>query len=413
MTRFILVSLMVHATLFASIAEIETLYEEKNYLKVIGVAKNSTSLYAHARLHVLWGKSAEALGNDEEAMSAYERVLMLTPDNTTVRLELAKLYAKSDRDYLIKELSKDSENYTLTVDEKDTIVALMKNDDTPLSASVSVSVGYDSNINVSPADLELPNTEEEISTKFIRFQAALNYTYTLEDIENTYFKSGLALFSQNNEAGYFDLLIGVANVGIGYRSDSFNIYLPLKYSRIHYLNRDLMESIGVNPDFNYVLSSSLIGNINARYAKRNFIQASDAMMDDSVLGVGTGLFWLFDDNLAYVKASYSDYSAKHKEESYFIGKEAIEMSTGITYYLNDDIFLDASYRYRDTSYDNTLFFSNQKRNDEYHQIDLKLSRLITEDIEGSLSYGYASNNSNYLQSEYSKNIVMCNLTYIY
>ena len=73
------------------------------------------------------------------------------------------------------------------------------------------------------------NTEEEISTKFIRLQAALSYTYILEDLENTYLQSGVALSSQNNEAGYFDLLIGVANAGIGYRSDSFSIYLPLKY----------------------------------------------------------------------------------------------------------------------------------------------------------------------------------------
>ena len=413
MIRFILVSFILPVTLFADMTTIQTLYDEENYAGAIKEAKSNISSYGDARLHVLWGKSAEALGNDEEAISAYERVLIITPDNASIRFKLATLYAQSNRSYLIKQLSNGSEDYQLTVEEKDPIVALMKKDDTLLSVSASVAVGYDSNINVSPADLELPNTEEEISSKFIRFQAALNYTYKLEDIENTYLQSGIALSSQNNEAGYFDLLIGVANAGIGYRSDSFSIYLPLKYSRLHYLNRDLMESIGVNPDFNYVFNSSLIGNLNAKYAERSYIQESDALMDDSVLGVGTGLYWLFDDNLAYVKASYSDYSATHKKESYFISKEAIEISTGITYYLNDDIFLDSSYRYRDTSYDDTMFFSNQKRNDEYHQIDLKLSSLITEDIEGSLSYSYASNSSNYLQSEYSKNIVMCNLKYIY
>jgi len=400
--------------LSSSITDIQALYDQKRYAALIKEAKKDTETYSNVQLHVLWGKSAEALGHVEEAISAYERVLMITPNNATIRYELATLYLKSGRIFLLKQLTEGSEDYQLTVEENDRIVTLIKSDDSSLSASASVSAGYDSNINVSPGDLELPNSEEEISTRFIRLQVGLNYIYKAKDIENIYIQSGLAVSSQHNEAGYFDLLIGVANAGVGYRSDTFNIYIPLKYSRIHYLNRDLMESVGVNPDFNYVFNASFIGNLNIKYAQRSFIEESDAIMDDTVFGAGTGLYWIFDDNLAYVKVSYNDYNAKHEEEAHFIGKEAIEISAGITYAINDDMFLDASYRYRDTSYDDTLTsITQQNRNDEYQKVDLKLSKLITEDIEGTLSYSYASNTSNHLPSEYSKNIVMCHLKYVY
>lgn len=398
---------------FANITHIQTLYDQKNYAQAIEAAKESFASYGNARLHILWGQSAESLGNYEEAMSAYERVLMITPDNAVVRVKLANLYTKTGRNYLIKQLLEGTEDYQLTSNEKDTIEALMQGDESSLSASASISAGYDSNINVSPADLEIPNTEEVISTKFMRLQAGLTYTYKLEDIENTYLQSGLALSSQHNEERYFDLLLGVANAGVGYRSDNFDLYVPLKYSRLYFLNRDMMESIGINPEFNYILSSSLIGNLNAKYTNRRYIQEADQVMDDSILGIGTGLYWLQGDNLAYLKASYNDYRAKFEEESLFIGKESIEVSTGLTYYLKDDIFLDLSYRYRDTSYDDNVASTQQKRSDEYQQADVKLGHLFADDFEGSLSYSYASNSSNSLPSEYSKNIVMCTLKYRY
>ena len=70
--------------LFAGVSQMKTLYIEGNYEAVIADAKKSTDQYGDPRLHMLWGKSAEALGDNEAAMSAYERVLMLDPDNVPV-----------------------------------------------------------------------------------------------------------------------------------------------------------------------------------------------------------------------------------------------------------------------------------------------------------------------------------------
>lgn len=73
---------------------------------------------------MLWGKSAEALGDNEAAMSAYERVLMLDPDNVAVRVHLASLYAYLDRDKLATEMSKSTENYQLTPSQRNSLNTL-------------------------------------------------------------------------------------------------------------------------------------------------------------------------------------------------------------------------------------------------------------------------------------------------
>lgn len=413
MNKYLFLILVLSAALFAGLSDIQTLYDQKNYVAAIEKAKSSTSLYGDARLHILWGKSAEALGNYEEAMSAYERVLMITPNNSTVRVKLAKLYAESGRPYLTKQLLEDSEDYQLTAEEKDMIVALVNDDNKPLSAFASIGFGYDSNINVSPGDLDIPTSEEEISTKFVRYQAGVSYTYKLESIENLYVRSGAAFSYQDNEAGYFNLFAGVVNAGFGYRGESYDIYIPLKYSRIHYLNRDLMESIGVDPNVNLVFSNSVIGNLNMRYSERSYIQDADKLMDDSVLGAGIGLYWIFGDNLAYFKVNYDDYTAEHRELSHYIQKNSISLATGINYQLNDMFTASGTYRYRNTSYDDVLPSSSEKRKDDHHQLDLELSGIVMEDMEATLSYSNSMNESNLQISEYNKNIVMCNLKYNY
>lgn len=403
-------------TLFASITQMHTLYNQKNYSAVIEEAQRSTSEFGNPDLHLMWGYSAEVLGQNEMAMSAYERVLILDPNNVAIRVHLTSLYAYLDRDKLATEMSKSAENYQLTPAQRNSLNTLKKADAAALKVAATLAIGYDSNINVSPEDLELPTNDEAISSMFIQFTAHLSYTYALTQEKDWYFRTDADIFSQNNfdsDAEYYNIFAVSAKLGLGYRADKFDIYVPVKYGRMHYLERDFLETVGVEPRVNITLSESLIGNINARYTERSYLDNADKNRDDTVTGYGGGLYWLFDKNFAYLTSNYDDYEAQNTNSLLFTDKETFNLSMGVNYDVNDLFIARLDYRYRYSLYDDFLPEDNKQRSDYYHQGEVKVSKMFLDTMEGSLLYRYSTNRSNYYLAEYDKDVVLFGLQYNY
>ena len=408
-TLFLLVAPM---TLFAGVAEMQTLYDQKKYELVITEAQKSTSEYGNTKLHLLWAKSAEALGDDEMAMSAYERVLIIDPDNIEVRVHLATLYTEMDRDDLAYEMSKSTENYQLTPAQRMSLETLEADDLDDFKASASIAMGYDSNINVSPGDLNLLEFGDKIDTMFMQFQANLSYINDLDEKGGWYLRSDANIFYQDNrDAHYYDLFAGSINIGLGYSTDLYDVLVPVSYTYMNYLDRDLLESISVDPRINFTLSKSFIGNINARYAERNYFKDIDKNRDDSVAGIGLGLYWLFEKNFAYITTNYDNYSAKHSVSLPFTDKDTTRVSMGINYNVEDWFIARLDYRYRYASYDETIKFLGDKRHDDYNQVEIEISRMLTDTLEASLLYRYTKNTSNYDLAEYDKDVIMLGLQY--
>lgn len=406
--------LVTQTVLLAGIAKMQTLYDQKKYEQVIAEAQKSTSEYGNSKLHLLWAESAKALHKDEMAMSAYERVLMIDPDNKEVRVQLAMLYASMDRDDLANKMSRSLENYQLTPAQRTSLETLKKNDLERLNTSASIAIGYDSNINVSPGDLDLPLYGEEIGTMFTLFKGSLSYTHELDEKGGWYLRSDADIYYQNNaDASYYNLFAGSVDIGPGYSEGMYDVYLPVSYRRFHYLNRDFLESVSFDPRINIALSKSYILNFSARYTQRTYFDETDKNRDDSVAGIGAGLYWFLDDNFAYINTNYDNYSAKYSDSLLFTDKETMKISMGVNYYVEEWFFARLDYRYRYAKYDDQVEDSGDKRRDRFHQIEAKVSRMISDTLEALLLYRYSRNNSNYVVMEYDKDVVMLGLQYNY
>jgi len=402
----------VQITLLAGVPEMQILYDQKKYEAVIDEAQKSTSEYGNIKLHLLWAKSAEALNKEEMAMSAYERVLILDPNDTEVRVHMANFYASSERDELADEMLESIENYQLTPEQRMSLETLKKDGLQHFKGSASMALGYDSNINVSPDDLDLPRYGEGINTRFTQFRANLSYTHDLDEKGGWYLRSDANIFYQTNAgASYYNLFAGSADIGLGYRNDLYDILLPISYGRVNYLDRDLLESVSVAPRINFTLSKSFIGNINARYTERSYLEEADKKRDDSITGIGLGLYWIFDKNFVYFSTNYDNYDAKYSESLHFTNKETTRVTMGINYNVEEWFIARLDYRYRYARYDDLIENSLNKRSDDYHQTELKVSKMIDDKLEASLLYRYIKNNSNYDLAEYNKDITMLGLQY--
>lgn len=406
-------------TLFAGMANVQALYalyDQGKYDAVIAEAKQSTSEFSNPQLHLLWAKSSEALGEDEMAMSAYERVLMLDPDDVETRVHLTSLYANLERYELAAEMSKSTQNYQLTPAQRSSLDTLKKADTDDLKIAATLGIGYDSNINVSPNDIDIINSGKSLSTMFAQFTAHLSYTYDLNENQDWYIRTDADLFSQNNfksEANYYNIFAASAKVGLGYRSEKYDILFPVKYGRLHYLERDFMETVGFEPRINLTLSPTIIGALNARYTERTYLDQADKNRNDTVSGYGGGLYWLFDKNFAFLTSNYDDYRAQNSESLLFTDKETLKISAGINYDVNNWFIARVGYRYRYTLYGDFLPDGDKQRNDYYNQGELKLSKMFLDTLEASILYRYSTNKSNYDLAEYDKDVVMFGLQYNY
>ncbi len=419
MKKILTLLLTAQITLFAGIAglaDIQALYDQGRYDAVIAEARQSTNEFDNPKLHLFWGKSAEALGQDEMAMSAYERVLMLDPDNVEVRVHLTSLYANLERYELAAEMTKSAENYQLTPAQRSSLDTLKKADTDELKISATVGIGYDSNINVSPNDIDIINSGKSLSTMFSQFTAHLSYKYDLNENQDWYIRTDADLFYQNNfesEANYYNIFAASADVGLGYQGEKYDIFLPVKYGRLHYLERDFMETVGFEPRINLTLTPSLIGTLNARYTERTYFDAADKNRNDTISGYGGGLYWLFDKNFVYLTSNYDDYRAEYTDSLLFTDKETFKLSAGINYDVNDLFIARLGYRYRYTLYGDFLPDGEKQRNDYYNQGELKVSKMFLDTMEVSLLYRYSTNRSNYDLAEYDKDVVIFGLQYNY
>jgi len=402
---------------FADYTTVLKLYSSQHYQKAINEAKSSFNEYSNPKLHLLWAKSAEALGHTGEAMSAYERVVMLDEADIESRVALVKIYKKSSRDDLAKEMSKELQNYQLTPAQRTSLDLLKGRSIDSFKARATLGVGYDSNINVSATGSDLDGYYQttgisgEKSTLFSRLNGSLSYINELQEKGGWYARGDARIYYQNNsDAHLYDMFVGSLEAGVGYAGEGYTLYVPIGYDRVNYLDVNLLSQVRVAPKINITLNRNYILNLNAKYASRTYSKEIYKGMGDTSYGVGAGLYYLFDKNYAYVMADYSKYSSSQTIHNAYIDKNMLTLSLGVNYTLNSWLVARLDYRYRKGSYDESIAVNNPivttGRADDYNQIELKLSHYFADNYELFISDRYAKNSSNYVPAEYKKNILM-------
>ncbi|MEA2099624.1 MAG: hypothetical protein U9P72_05805 [Campylobacterota bacterium] len=401
----------------ASYETADKYYKSGKYEDAIKELKISVDEYSNPKLHLLWAKSAEALGDIDEVMSAYERVVMLDENSVESRVALIKIYSDSGRDELLNEMRDSLQNYQLTAKQRSSLELLKTTTSDSLKVKGSLLLGYDSNININPGSKILDNyygssgNLDEISTLFSRFNGRLSYVNELESKGGWYGRIDLIAYYQNNfDASYYNLFLGGADAGVGYVGDRYSLYLPLNYSTINYLDKNLLDQIYFKPRVDFTLVNNFLFSLNINYIDRAYTNNEDKYRDDTTVGIGTDMYYIFNKNFLYFSVKYENFSAKESSSFKYIDKDILTASLGVNYKLTPWLLTRFDYRYRDGSYEDDIGtiskIDRTKRADKYHQAELKLSHFFTKNYEVYISSRYAQNSSNYIPVEYNKNIII-------
>ena len=414
--KFFILFMLLGSTLFASYEQAQKYYEHKEYTKAIAEAKSSFVEYSNPNLHLLWAKSAEALGSLTEAMSAYERVVILN-ESIDAKLALVRIYAASSRELLAEKMLKELEHSPLTKEQKVLFVALKSQNSyrSEVNAGASLSFGYDSNINVSATGSILDDLgilQGAIRTPFSRISGGVSYLNELQERGGWYLQADLNLYHQNNTlAHYYDMTNIGASVGAGYKTSQYALYIPLSYSRFNYLATNLFTQVKIAPEIEMNLSEKERVLVTLDYSKRNYLDAVYKTLGDSSFGIGINYRYAFAKNSFYAGSRYEKYLSSYATHPNYIDKRALEASVGVNYRLNDWLGSTLEYKFRRIDYTDKVFDVNNllspaKRADSYSQIKLKFSHDFMKKYQLFLSGEYMKNDSKNLLSSYSKNIVM-------
>ena len=160
-------------------------------------------------------------------------------------------------------------------------------------------------------------------------------------------------------------------------------------------------------------------NVNMLYSKRNYFQSTDQMRDDTVLGLESGFYWVYNQHNAYAKLRYDKFSAQDpsaipKGTKVFVDKVMTSLTLGGLYSIKNIIDIRGQFLYRKGDFKEIpLFFGTLKRDDTTKDVLLSFERDLIPSLRAHIQLHYLDNASNYNQAIFTKKEALIGLAYTY
>ncbi|MDZ7818173.1 MAG: tetratricopeptide repeat protein [Aliarcobacter sp.] len=364
------------------------------------------------------GRSAFEIGKYDDALSAYDRILISDPDNIRVRLELAqtymlmKLYPQSIKEFKIVLMNT---NIPSLVRKKveDNIVFMSDKDKKDLvSFSTSLGILYDSNINSVNTDLitinNVPIEFEKKSSTIYQGVAQANYKYNVNDNILIDSKATAVVMKYiNHKDKDIDALL--LNVSPTYFINDYKLSLGILFDKVYLGHNPYQHNYYINPNLTKVLSNSLLYNVGLKMGQINFDKEKDRNADVIEL----------ENSFKYLSTNFGLFGF-----DFIVGreKEVEESSTNVDYkyyslLLNnsikfaEDYTLLSSVSYKDSKYKDVDSVFSTKRDDSKIDYSISLLKKLSNSFYLNIAASYIESNSNQEVYDYNKYTFKSNLSW--
>jgi len=401
------------------------LYRENRYSKSYEILnKHLFNNLNNIRWQYYLGRSAYKLGKVEEAISAFERVLMLNPTNIRAKLEMAKIYFEIEKLDKSKELFEEvlKENIPPSVKlnvEKYLKVIEKARKKTFFKAVAIVGISYDSNVNNSPIDdqyyipklqINLDNTVTHDSDYAHQEILMLNHIYDIGNPGDFVFKNNFLLFLKTMQS-YSDknILFYSYSPALSYRQNRYLIDLAVGYERMFYGSNPYLHTFYLSPSLQYVLSKTTLYKVSLKLQRKvpesSLNKQRDANFYELFLSLQKKLNSQF-----FINPTFS-YQKERKIDSNLtnIDLDAISLGLATSYKLTEDKSIGLKLLYRDAKYKDVDSIYGTKREDRYYNASISFNKIFNKGflVQGIL--GHIKNSSNHPSSTYIKNYANINI----
>ena len=360
-----------------------------------------------------YGLSALFLKKYHTAISSFERVLIVNPNNNRARLELARalfesgsyLEAKSEFTKVINAkttpqiVKQKAEKYVKKINDYFT---KYKTD-----GILSVGVGYDSNsynsydgdyyINNNKISSSNKNKEDFFHQEFFNY----NYRYDIKRRGFWYISSGFTAFNQtylkeeNVNLTYFNFFVAPLRL-----YNYFNYEFPFKIEKLYYSDEDYLNMVSIGFKFKTTFNKNTKLFFNSEYKNKLYIKDTDKNSNTISLNSKLLFYKLF------LKLTTSTQKKLNQNTRVDIDKSTNGIKIG--YF---DKLLSFYYTYKDYIYkDNSTIFMS-KRKDTYNSYSINYSYNFSKKSIIVLNYEFINNISNQKPYNYKKNLCSIKINY--
>lgn len=375
------------------------------------------------------GRSAYELGKYEFAISAYDRILIVQPDNSRVRLELAQTYMKMDLyAQSIKEFEivlNDKKIPSQVKKQIESKIRLMKNKQKKHFYNITAMTGilYDSNINATPStgafDIYNPtigstvtinNSDEEKSSSIYQTVGQFNHKYRYSDnfiLSN----SVTALQMKYNNHKEKDVQALSLSTTPTYLQDTYKLSLALGFDKINLGHKSYQHNFYINPTYTKMINSSFLYDLGLKFGDVNFDKEKDK----------NAHIYELQNSLKYLTKDYGLFSfglnigkeKEIKEVRTDIDHKYYTMYITNSYDFMEDYTLLSSLNYKILEYsDNDINFLS-KREDKKSDVSISIQKPIFKEILLNVGTTYTHRDSNHASSDYDKYSMKMNLLWNY
>ena len=425
----IILSLVFTICLFASEEELVKAYQAGDYKKSFRLANELCKISCNdLGLNLILGRSAYELGLFDNALSAYDRVLIRDESNIEARLHSALIYQKSGNLSLLKvELESLKNDNRLSKSEKEAVTSMLKSLDERekenkgygFYGSLSLGFGYESN----PKKEYLKDTELCLGVNFCfpvkaapkepSYSTTTSVNVGYKDSVNSVYDYDVGInfiskhYNKPRKDDFDNLNMLNMSLDNGFLiSESFKINVLFSYDYLNskqnsYLNTYTM---GVSSDFD--ISDILNLGLGYSISHNSYIQKIDKDNNTNQRSLYLNGRLFLDRLMTFFRISLNNEKSTRFADS-TDNHDEISTNIGFIYILNQHFMLRANAAYSVSDYDRKLF-SILKRKDTDYRANVGFDYKINKSNAITFTTGFAQKNSTIEMKSYknySTNII--------
>ena len=369
-------------------------------------------------------QSAAKLNKKQEAIVAYERILILKPNHTRSKLELGKIFYELNSPAMAKHYfesaQKDNPPKTVLVNiDKYLLKISPKKSISNLTGTAILGLGFDTNIGSSPENSSwyVPTFNATFNNANNKIEHAYHQeTLIINHFYNSSQKYGFAI--NNNFLAYNKSIPSESDYNILYLRDQpaliFNIdnlklNAALQFSSMQYGGEAYLETYGLAPSATFNLSSNALFVGQLKLLKKNYLKTIDQSRDANYLEatidykkrLNHRTLWSLNGGLLKEQAE-SDSNLDIDFNGLFVGSSFKFQYTG-------SLSLLAGINLVQKNYDDKNRFFLKTRQDNYLKTSVGINQQLTKNLSFQAKLEHIQNHSNLTPYEYEKNVYLINL----
>ncbi|WEJ62764.1 tetratricopeptide repeat protein [Thiomicrorhabdus lithotrophica] len=369
-------------------------------------------------------RSATLLNNLDEAISIYERILIVDPTNTRSKLELGKLHFQQNSYAL-------SESYFKDALKEDIPPAVARNvnqyltkmkstrSKSTLSAAVIFGVGHDSNINTTPESeswfvpafgVDFDNANEVIGSNFHQETVVVDHYYDALQEYGFGIKNNLLFYAKTlSEQNDYNILFTRYTPALVFPVGKNRLEAALEYSHMHYGEESYLESYGLAPKMVFKTKPNQMVSLQGKILKKHYLQAEKQEKDATQGEISIAVKQKINSNLLINLTSKAQRERKDSGDLYDVDYDSIGIQLGINYGLSHDWKLGGSIGIKEVRYSDKNPFFFEQREDSNRRLSINLTKNINKSLAIQASLNRTFNQSNQEPYEYQKDLATLNV----